>query len=93
MSASRGFALLKRCRALLREISPEEPPATAKHREFEWQCRALRERVHLYSCKLADVAERGSWGDPELLKIELAIERSLRYFHNVLSPRFEDDGA
>ena len=93
MAASRGFVLLKRCRALLGEIDPDKPPVSATPREFRWQCRALRERVYHYSRKLAAVGEREHYADRELLRMEHAIERSLRYFHDVLSPLIEDESV
>lgn len=84
---------LKRCRALLRELDPERPPVTVHPRQFHWQYRALRERVHLYSEWLAAAKDPEAASDYGLLKTEMAVKSSLRYFCSVLEPepRPEDD--
>ena len=52
-NSSRGPTRLTRCRALLARLDPERPPPYVHAKEFRWQYRALRERVHLYSERLA----------------------------------------
>lgn len=62
-------------------------------REFHWQYRALRERVHLYSERLAAAEDPEGASDYRLLKTEMAVKSSLRYFCEVLEPepRSEDE--
>jgi hypothetical protein len=93
IDSSRRRLRLKRCRALLRELDPEKPPAAVHAREFRWQYRALRERVHLYSERLEAAKDPEGASDYGLLKTEMAVKSSLRYFCEVLEPkrRFEDD--
>lgn len=93
IDSSRRRVRLKRCRALLRELDPEKPPVTARAREFQWQYRALRERVHLYSERLEAARDPEGASDYGLLKTEMAVKSSLRYFCEVLEPepRPEDD--
>lgn len=95
MNSSRGQLRLQRCRALLRELDPDKPPAAVHAREFRWQYRALRERVHLYSERLEAANDARPPGDYSLQKAEMAIELSLQYFRDVLAPKpspDEDDG-
>ena len=98
IDSSRRRVRLKRCRALLRELDPARPPPLVRAREFHWQYRALRERVHLYSERLRAATDPETASDQDLLKTEMAIESSLRYFCDVLEPRsgaddvVEDDG-
>jgi hypothetical protein len=93
IDSSRRRVRLKRCHALLRELDPEKPPATVRAREFHWHYRALRERVHLYSERLAAVKDPEGASDYRLLKTEMAVKSSLRYFCEVLEPepRPDDD--
>jgi len=95
MNSSRGQIRLQRCRALLQEIDPDRPPTAVHAREFRWQYRALRERVHLYSERLA-AAESAPPNDSGLQKAEMAIELSLQYFNDVLAPKHgidDEEGA
>jgi len=95
IDSARGHLRLEQCRALLRELDPDKPPTAAHAREFQWQYRALRERVHLYSERLAAVGDPGGSCDYNLRKAETAIELSLRYFCDVLAPsrKPDDDGG
>ena len=40
-----GYLKLRYCRVLLGDLDPRRPPARAKPSEFQWQYRALMERV------------------------------------------------
>jgi hypothetical protein len=91
IDSSRRRVRLKRCRALLRELDPDRPPAAVQAREFHWQYRALRERVHLYSEHLEAVEDPEGASDYGLLKTEMAVKSSLRYFCEVLEPLPEQD--
>lgn len=82
---------LQRCRALLRELDPNKPPAKVHAREFHWQYRALRERVHLFSERLSSVEDQERASDYRLEKAEVAIDLSLRYFHEALQPERQLD--
>jgi hypothetical protein len=95
MSANRAQLRLQRCRALLGELDPDRPPTTAQAREFRWQYRALRERVHLYSQCLEAIPNASPADDYAMRKAETALELSLQYFRNVLTPRHgsDDDGG
>lgn len=92
MQSSRRRQRLQRCRELLREIDPNKPPSAVHAREFDWQYRALRERVHLYSERLEAANDAEASSDYRLRKTELAVELSLRYFHDVLTPANQADG-
>lgn len=91
LSASHRTRRLQRCHALLRQLDPSKPPVTAPPREFQWQCRALRERVHLYSERLAEIDDPDAVQDQTLNKTEWAIALSLNYFQNVLAPPEDSD--
>lgn len=95
IESSRRRVRLKRCRALLKELDPDRPPAAVQGREFRWQYRALRERVYLYSERLEAAKDPEGASDYGLLKTEMAVKSSLRYFCEVLEPepRPEDDGG
>ncbi len=84
-------AKLRYCRMILRKLNPERPPRTTTEREFRWQYRALRERIHVYSECLENVPDPVNAQEPSLVKAELAIDLSLNYFQDVLAPRTEDD--
>lgn len=86
LDANAGHSRLKRCRALLRVLDPERPPTSDQAREFRWQYRALRERVHLYSERLEALEDSSHCHEHDLHKAETAIELSLEYFKNALSP-------
>lgn len=87
IDASQGHVRLQRCRALLRELDPDRPPVSAQSREFKWQYRALRERVYLYSERLAEIDRGQHVTDSALRKAEMALDLSLRYFCDILTPR------
>jgi hypothetical protein len=96
IESSRRRIRLQRCRALLRELDPERPPTAVHAREFQWQYRALRERVYVYSERLAAARDPEAASDYGLLKTEMAVKSSLRYFCEVLEPEpnpEEDEGA
>jgi hypothetical protein len=82
---------LQRCRALLRELDPNNPPAMVHAREFSWQYRALRERVHMFSERLSSVDDQERVSDYRLEKAEVAIALSLRYFHDALQDERQHD--
>lgn len=86
ISTKRRGSRLLRCRALLRELDPNHPPARVHPREFSWQYRALRERVHVFSEKLSSVNEKEPVADQQLYRAEAAIELSLNFFHDALTP-------
>lgn len=88
-NSSRGALRLTRCRALLARLDPERPPPYVHAKEFRWQYRALRERVHLYSERLAAARDPVHAPDSRLLKAEFAIELSLQYFQDVFTPQRE----
>lgn len=91
--SSKGSRRLQCCRALLEQLDPDKPPVTAQAREFRWQYRALRERVHLYSESLENVNDPEKTSDFGFHKAETAIDLSLRYFQDVLPDESDDDGA
>ena len=76
---------------ILRRLNPELPPRTTTAREFRWQYRALRERIHVYSECLEKTPDSAGPQEPALAKAELAIDLSLNYFQDVLAPRTEND--
>jgi hypothetical protein len=76
---------------ILRKLDPEHPPRSTTRREFRWQYRALRERIHAYAERLENTPAPATAQEPALVKAELAIDLSLNYFQDVLSPRTEDD--
>jgi len=76
---------------ILRRLDPEHPPRTTTAREYRWQYRALRERVQVYSDRLENAPDPVSAQETALMKAELAIDLSLNYFQDVLSPKSEDD--
>jgi hypothetical protein len=88
-STARGHDRLKRCRELLERLDPDRPPAYVHAKEFGWQYRALRERVHLYSERLAAAGDSVKAPAEGMLKAEIAIELSLRYFQDVFTPQRE----
>jgi hypothetical protein len=92
-NSSRGPARVTRCRALLARLDPDRPPPYVHAGEFRWQYRALRERVHLYSERLAATTDPIAAPDSRLLKAEFAIELSLQYFQDVLTPQREIAGC
>jgi hypothetical protein len=94
LQAASGQTRLQRCRALLDELDPDRPPTAAQAREFHWQYRALRERVHLYSERLDAVGAAERAFDYRLRKTETAIELSLQYFRDALTScrGLDDDG-
>jgi hypothetical protein len=89
IDAAQGHIRLQRCRALLRELDPDKAPVSAQAREFKWQYRALRERVHLYSERLAAIDQGRHVPDSALRKAEMALDLSLRYFCDVLTPKHQ----
>jgi len=93
IDSSRRRVRLQRCHALLRELDPDRPPTAVHAREFQWQYRALRERVYLYSERLAAARDPEGASDYGLLKTEMVVKSSLRYFCEVLeaAPDAEDD--
>jgi hypothetical protein len=76
---------LQRCRALLDQLDPNEPPVSAQAREYRWQYRALRERLHLFSERLETTENPERSSDHRLEQVEAAIELSLQYFNDVLA--------
>lgn len=88
-SHSKNHLRLSRCYQLLDGLNPDRPPATVRRKEFRWQYRALLERVQLYSERLAAAENPVDSPDPALQRAEFAIELSLRYFHDVLTPKVE----
>jgi len=92
MQSSRRRQRLQQCRELIREIDPNKPPSAVQAREFDWQYRALRERVHLYSEQLEAANDPEASSDYWLRKTEMAVELSLRYFHDVLTPVHQAEG-
>jgi hypothetical protein len=84
-------ARLTRCRQLLDRLNPDRPPPTVRVREFRWQCRALRERTHLYAERLAKSGDPDKAVDSKLQRAEFAVDLSLRYFQDVLTPKSDSD--
>jgi len=56
-------------------------------REFQWQYRALRERVSVLAECLDETARPPGQAKTELRRAETAIDISLQYFENVLNPK------
>lgn len=77
---------LERCRILERELNPGQVPFGANQREFAWQYRAFRERLHEYERLIDRLGELPDLkpGDTEhrLMRVERAIHVSLEYFQN-----------
>jgi hypothetical protein len=85
-------ARLRRGRALLKVLDPARPPALVRPREFQWQYRALRERVHVYSELLDDGAAAASLATHSAIeRAEAAVNLSLQYFDDVLAPKSDAD--
>jgi len=82
---------LRRCRELLSHLDPDKPPSPSQAREFNWQYRAFRERVYLYSARLEAVRNADHVTDEAIRKTDWAIELSLRYFRNVLKTPLQRD--
>ena len=81
-----GYIKLRYCRVLLSDLDPRRPPTAAQAREFQWQYRALSERVDVLSERLAATSREPSEPlDESLRKAEAAVDLSLQYFHDVLS--------
>jgi hypothetical protein len=86
MNAASGEFRVHRCRALLQVLDPDHPPASVNGREFRWQYRALLERVRVYSERLERAQASSGLTDLRLQRTEAAIDLSLRYFRDVLTP-------
>lgn len=86
MNAASGEFRVHRCRALLQVLDPEHPPPRVNAREFRWQYRALLERVRVYSERLERAQASRGVPDLRLQRTEAAIDLSLRYFRDVLTP-------
>jgi hypothetical protein len=84
-------ARLRRCRALLKVLDPDRPPALVRPREFQWQYRALRERAYRYSELLDGRADVGFARHSALERAEAAVNLSLQYFDDVLAPKSDAD--
>lgn len=85
-------ARLRRGRALLKVLDPNRPPALVRPREFQWQYRALRERVYVYSELLDDGSTESTLaGFSALERAEAAVNLSLQYFDDVLAPKSDAD--
>jgi hypothetical protein len=96
IETSKRSRRLKSCFALLQQLDPDKPPSSTHAREFRWQYRALRERVQLYSERLAATEDPDEARGSELNQTEWAIELSLTYFRDVLAhshPDLHDDAT
>jgi hypothetical protein len=79
------------CRSLVDTLDPNRPPAQTTPKEYEWQLRALRERLYVYEQLVRSRAQAKDFSDFRLQKAETALELSLRYFQDVLSRTDADD--
>ena len=82
---------LEICRELLQRLDPDRPPLEATPREYDWQLRALRERLHVYEQRLRSAPEDKQASSLGLHKAEMAIDLSLRFFEDVLTPAEPED--